>query len=260
MNYILKFNLSKGDGEFPEKKEVLEKYPDQNYEELVKSSMHFDFNNSNGSLPVIDWKLLDDGLSSLVLNDNGHVSGPQPIVWLKLANEVDYKNKGLWAEALTSDYILQIEGINESYYFQDHNGYSKVEPAKLYADEVWGYLEEILKEIQTDECKQYTPELLLTRKKSIIDNRILLSLEVNLSGYIFNYSYIFSNQEAIEVFNFSDTEYSDLDVDIPPKLTPPFRSKVTPSFQRKLTPSFRTKLTPCYQHFHVALFYTNFLA
>jgi hypothetical protein len=26
MNYILKFNLSKGDGEFPEKKEVLEKY------------------------------------------------------------------------------------------------------------------------------------------------------------------------------------------------------------------------------------------
>ena len=214
MNYILKFYLSKGDGEFPTRKDVIEKYPNANYEELIKSSMHFDFNNSNGSLNVIDWKLLDDGLSSLALNDDGPDSVPQPIVWLKLANEVDHKNKGLWVEALTSDYILQIEGINEPYYFQDHNGYSKVEPAKLYADEVWDYLEEILKEIQTDECKQYTPELLLTRKKSIIDNRILLSLEVNLSGYIFNYSYIFSNQEAIEVFNFSDTEYSDLDGNI----------------------------------------------
>ena len=50
------------------------------------------------------------------------------------------------------------------------------------------------------------------------------------------------------------------ELDIPPKLTPPFRSKVTPLFQRKLTPLFRTKLTPYYQHFHVALFYTNFLA
>jgi hypothetical protein len=49
-------------------------------------------------------------------------------------------------------------------------------------------------------------------------------------------------------------------LDIPPKLTPPFRSKLTPLFQRKLTPLFRTKLTPFYHYFHVALFYTNFLA
>ncbi len=67
MYYILRFNLRKGEGQFPSKQDVLSAFPDADYEQLIRSSLQFSFNNDNSLINIVDWKLVDDGLHSFEL-------------------------------------------------------------------------------------------------------------------------------------------------------------------------------------------------
>jgi hypothetical protein len=213
MYYILKYNLQKSEGGFPNAADVSAKFPNKDCEQVLKESMKFSFNNDNGLLPVVDWKMVDEGLASFQIS-NGDIEGyPQPVIWLHLEDEVDMDDNDAWADALSSDYVLSIEGINEDspFYFQDHNGYSKVESAEWLADEIWESLQETIANMEDDQSDDLSEDVEITRRKSHDDEGIALSAIIKNDDKEFVFSWFFESEDAISDFEYYNNEYSDSD-------------------------------------------------
>jgi len=212
MYYILRFNLRKGEGQFPSKQDVLSAFPDADYEQLIRSSLQFSFNNDNSLINIVDWKLVDDGLHSFELSDEGVVTGyPQPVVWLELEEEVDVDDEDAWTDALSSDYILTVQGVNddEPFYFQDHNGYSKVESAEWLADDLWDALKDYIQVMEDGDSKDIAPNMRITRIKETNDEGLVLSLEIQSFDKSCKYSWLFETEQSIDDFDFYDSKYTD---------------------------------------------------
>jgi hypothetical protein len=211
MYYIIKFKLKKGEGHFPLSSECDLAQANLTYEQLIKSSMRFSFNNDNGLLPVVEWKLVDDGLSSLILTEDGYSSGPEPVVWLQLEEEVDTEDSNLWSDALISDYILKVPGSNDDdpFYFQDHNGNSQVESAEWLADEIFDHLSELVMNMSDDESIAYSNDLQIIRNTSTSDDGINLRLKLKKNDAEYYFTWCFENEDALNGFDFNNNEYAD---------------------------------------------------
>lgn len=211
MYYILKFNLQNSEGRIPSKVDVLSVFPNSEYEQVLKESLEFSFHNDNNLLSVVDWKLVDDGINSLQLDGDEIVGHPQPTIWLHLEDEVDIEDSDIWEDALSSDYALKIEGINtdEPYYFQDHNGYSKVESAEWLADEIWETLQETIADMEDDQMNKVTDDTLITRQRSVEEESIVLSAIIKNGNLDFIFKWFFESDEALANFDFYNNEYSD---------------------------------------------------
>ena len=211
MYYILKFNLQKSEGRFPSKAEVLSVFPNSVYGQVLKESLKFSFHNDNNLLQVVNWKLVDDGMESLQLDGDEIEGYPLPIVWLHLKNEVDIEDADIWLDALSSEYVLKIERINmdEPYFFQDHNGYSKVESAEWLADEIWETLQETIADMEDDQMNKLTDDTVITRQRSVEDEGIILSAIIKIGNLDFIFRWFFESEEAIADFDFYNNEYSD---------------------------------------------------
>lgn len=211
MFYILKFILNKGEGNFPSKEDVSAAFPDANYREIIKSHLKFSFNNDNKMLPVVEWKLVDDGLKSMHRVLAGLENGPKPIIWLKLEDEVDTEDKDAWGDALNSDYVLSIPGINEDqpFYYQDHNGYSKIENAEWLADDLWEAMQEIVIGMKNGQSLEHSSGLFFKRDQKVIDGEFSISLSFNFNEVDIVYSWLFEKESAIVDFDYFNNEYSD---------------------------------------------------
>jgi hypothetical protein len=211
MYYILKFNFTKGEGQFPSSKDFLSAFPNSNYSDSIKNALHFSLNNDNELLPVIDWKLVNDGLSGMSIDEFGAVNGPNPIVWLKLAKEIDIEDEFAWVDILSSDYVLSMSRLNSNkpYYFQDHNGYSTIESAEWYADDLWDKMQEIVCEIIIGKSFENKSGLTFTFEKTENEEVCSTSLSFKFEDVNFIYTWLFENKSEMEVFNYYDQEYSD---------------------------------------------------
>jgi hypothetical protein len=211
MYYIIKFNLQGGEGHLPEQDVILNAFPEMSYEEVLKSHLRFSFNNDNEVLPVKDWKLVDDGLSYLSFTDDGLENGPQPVIWVNLEHEVNLEDSSAWIDVLSSDYVLQVPGINEDepFYFQDHNGYNVVESAEWLADDLWQIFQKIALKIMAGQIESTTSDLNLKLQKSQNEDYIKLSITFSFQQVQFNYIWFFEDEASITNFKFSDNEYSD---------------------------------------------------
>ena len=210
MFYIIKYNLEKGEGKFPTKEDVLAVFPESNYRDVLKSHLRFSFNNDNNLLPVTDWKLVDDGLKSLPRILAGIEKGPKPTIWLKLEEEVDIEDKDAWVDALSSDYVLSIPGINddEPFYFQDHNGYSKIESAEWLADDLWETMQEIVSGIDNGQTFEHNSGISFKREL-VKEEDYIVSLTFNFDGIDFTYKWMFETESAIDDFDYCNNEYVD---------------------------------------------------
>ena len=210
MYYILKFNLQKGEGSFPISSDVLAAIPDADYKDIIKTSMTFSFNNDNELLPLVEWKLVDDGISAMSFDDNSFTSGPKPIVWLKLEDEVDIEDKDTWVDALSSGYKLAINGVNddEPFYFQDHNGYSAIESAEWLADDLWETMQEIVSEMDNGQTFEHDLGLVFKREQTQEED-YSISLTFNYNGVDMTYKWLFETESAIEDFYYYNNEYLD---------------------------------------------------
>jgi hypothetical protein len=211
MYYTIRFNLQKGEGHFPTKSELKDLKSLDAYSDFLKKSMRFSFNNDNGMLPLVEWKLVDDGLSSLTFSEEGYETGPQPAVWLHLEDEVDIEDEEVWADALRSDYVLEIPGVNENepFYFQDHSSNSQVESAEWLADEIGEHLSELALELNDEASVTLSDELVITRTSSVIEDGIAVKLTLEHKGSEFIYTWYFENEDAMAGFEYYNNEYMD---------------------------------------------------
>jgi hypothetical protein len=213
MYYILKFNLQKTEGILPNEKEVLSVHPSKTYERVIKDAMKFSFNNDNDKLPIVDWKLVDDGKRFLHIKDGKFEGFPKPVVWLQLEDEIDIEDSDNWVDALNSDYNLKIDGINmdEPFYFQDHNGYSKVESAEWLADEIWDTLQETIADMEDNQSDKLSDDAEITRQRSNDNERIVLTVIIKSSDRNFVFTWFFESEDDLANFEFYNNEYSDSD-------------------------------------------------
>ena len=211
MYYIIKFQLSKSEGTMPSASDVTVAHPGKSYDEVVKDAMRFSFNNDNDLLPVVDWKLIDDGKESLLFSGSEMTGYPKPVIWLQLEDEVDIEEPDQWFDALSSDYVIEIEGVNmaEPFYLQDHNGYSIVESAEWLADEIWGSLQSSIVNMEDNQVSKLSDKFLITRQRSEEDEAIALSALIKNDNKEFVFTWFFEGEEALADFDFYNKEYSD---------------------------------------------------
>jgi hypothetical protein len=213
MFYILKFNLQKCEGNFPTKEDLSTIFPESNYKEIIKSHLRFSFNNDNNLLPVIEWKLVDDGLKNLPRVLAGLDKGLKPIIWLKLDEEVDIEDNDVWVDALSSEYVLSIPGINndESFYFQDHNGYSKIESAEWLADDLWEELEEIVRQLKNKQVLETDFGLVFKHELKKNGEEYVISLSFDFNSVHMTFEWLFESELFLDGFDYYDKIYSDSD-------------------------------------------------
>jgi len=197
----------------PTMTDVMAAHPNKSYEEVVKDAMRFSFNNDNDLLPIVNWKLIDDGKESLQFKSDEMMGYPKPVIWLHLEDEVDIEDPDNWVDALSSDYVIEIEGVNmdEPFYFQDHNGYSKVESAEWLADELWESLQSSIANMEDNQVNNLSDKFLITRQRSDEDEGIALSSVIKSDEKEFVFTWFFEGEEALADFEFYNNEYSDSD-------------------------------------------------
>lgn len=211
MYYIIKFNLNKGEGKFPSKEDILADFPDSNYSDVIKSNLRFSFNNDNALLPVVKWELVDDGLESMPEVLEGRENGLKPTIWLKLEEEVDTEDRNAWVDALSSDYVLSIPGLNEDepFYYQDHNGYSKIESAEWLADDLSETMEEIVNSMKNGQTFEHSSGIVFKREQKEKEGEYAICLSYNFNEIDVEYTWLFDSESAIKDFDYGDNVYSD---------------------------------------------------
>jgi hypothetical protein len=160
--------MQKGDGIFPKVPAILNLFPDNDPLLIIKDNMKFLLNNDNDMLPINEYKVIDDGLSYLEIDDDEYTWGPKPVIWL-LLNESLMENDSKWNDALQSDYELLINNINndEPFYFQDHNGYSRVYSLPWVAETLDDNLEAFVSHLDAGEAIQINEDLTILKMTKI---------------------------------------------------------------------------------------------
>lgn len=173
--YFIRFVMQKGVGTFPKVPAILNLFPDNDPLQVIKDNMKFLLNNDNEMLPINEYKIIDDGLSHLEIDDDEYSWGPKPVIWL-LLNEFLMENDSKWNDALQSDYELLINNINndEPFYFQDHNGYSRVCCLEEVAYAIDDRLSELGSHLKTGESVQINEDLTILKiaDVAVTDNKL----------------------------------------------------------------------------------------
>ena len=177
--------------------------------------MTFLFNNDNKTLPLIEYKLIEDGLKFLEIDDNDYIVGPKPTICITLEEEIDPEDYHYWFDARTSEYCLKIMGLNEDdpFYFQDYNGYTKIFLAEEVSDLLWTKFEEIAKlNLQESEFKFDDIILRIYRNLKIKESdssNINIAIEIEYYNQKYTWGFIFKNEEDLDRFEVSDNFYLD---------------------------------------------------
>jgi hypothetical protein len=173
--YFIRFVMQKGVGTFPKVPAILNLFPENDPLLIIKDNMKFLLNNDNDMLPINEYKVIDDGLSYLEIDDDEYTWGPKPVIWL-LLNESLMENDSKWNDALQSDYELLINNINndEPFYFQDHNGYSRVCCLEEVAYAIDDRLYELGSHLKTGEAVQIYEDLTILKIAgvAVTDNKL----------------------------------------------------------------------------------------
>lgn len=193
--YFIRFVMQKGDGLFPKIPAILNLFPDNDPLLVIKDNMKFLLNNDNDMLPINEYKVIDDGLSCLEIDDDEYTLGPKPIVWLLLNDELPEDDSN-WNDALQSDYELLINNINneEPFYFQDHNGYSRVYNLVSVAETLDDNLDELGSHLMVSEAIQINEDLTILKIADISENCYQLEITFNNRKYFWGRDLVFFSQ------------------------------------------------------------------
>ena len=209
--YFIAYNLQKCDGTFPSSKAIAHAYPEKTRDEVIAGNMRFALQNSDSSLPLVAHVLVDDGLGALSLTAESYNTGPKPVIWLKLAQEVDVEDDEVWSDALSSDYELSIAGVNNEapFYFQDQNSYSKVMSAEWVSDEVGDSLAEMVQEMEDGETTELTDGTTITREFHESNGKLQVKLVLRMATSSHSWTWLFKNRADVADFAFLDNTYTD---------------------------------------------------
>jgi hypothetical protein len=116
--------MSKGEGCLPDISSIPE---DKRNSEFIRSCMKFCEDFMEVEDYIESWKILDDGLEKIIVDEDYTISGyPSPIVEYILKDKIDPEEfkQGVWM----SRYRLMIPECDqdEPFYFEDRNGYTSV--------------------------------------------------------------------------------------------------------------------------------------
>ena len=211
MYYYISFYLQKGEGFFPNLEKIKSIFSSKDPLEVIKENMEFSFNNDNHLLPVDKYTIIDNGLENLGIDEDGAVTGPMPVMWLMLKEEIDPVDINYWQDAMMSDYKLSILGINDDdpFFFQDHNGYSKVIYSEHLADDLWAKLEHWAQKIDIGQKVDFDKNCSIVRKENLATESFNITLEISCKGEISNWGWIFESKKDLAHFEPSDNFYSD---------------------------------------------------
>jgi hypothetical protein len=120
----IQFIMSKGEGCLPDISSIPE---DKRNSEFIRSCMKFCEDFMEVEDYIESWKILDDGLEKIIVDEDYTISGyPSPIVEYILKDKIDPEEfkQGVWM----SRYRLMIPECDqdEPFYFEDRNGYTSV--------------------------------------------------------------------------------------------------------------------------------------
>lgn len=213
MYYYLIFDLRKGEGGFPDLEKIKLLFLSEDPLEVIKKYVVFSFHNDNQLLPVDKYKIIDIGLDKLEIGNDGMIKGPMPVIWLKLKEEIDSEDINYWQDALMSDYKLSIKDINDHnpFFFQDHNGYSKVISSEHLADDLWEKFKYWGKKLHQGQKVEIDKNLLIKRKENLEATSFDITLEVSCKGKISNWGWTFGSKKDMTFFRPDDNFYSDTD-------------------------------------------------
>jgi hypothetical protein len=129
MKLKIQFVLSKSSGVLPNISLIHKELQSFDY---IKSCMQFMPAFEDVQDMILDWKLLDNGLGDMSFDDDKLVGYPIPVIEFTLDDDSFVKSieeeknilHGVWQSA----YAFILPGVNENdpFYFEDHNGYSKI--------------------------------------------------------------------------------------------------------------------------------------
>lgn len=208
--YFIRFVMQKGDGIFPKIPYILNLFPDNDPLLVIKDNMKFLLNNDNDMLPINEYKIIDDGLSYLEIDEDEYTWGPKPVMWLLLNEDLDEKDSR-WNDALQSDYELLINNINneEPFYFQDHNGYSRVYSLEWVAETLDDNLDELGSHLMVSEAIQINEDLTILKIADISENCYQLEITFKNRKYFWGRDLVFFSQliESNDYLLGSEEEY-----------------------------------------------------
>jgi hypothetical protein len=176
--YFIRFVMQKGVGSFPKVPAILNLFPDKEPLQVIKDNMKFLLNNDSELLPIDDYELIDNGFSHLEIDKDEYTWGPKPVIWLLLNEDLEEKDSR-WNDALQSDYELLINNINneEPFYFQDHNGYSRVYTLEWVAETLDENLDELLSHLEVGKPIQISEDLTILKMVTMNSNTIDIESE-----------------------------------------------------------------------------------
>lgn len=211
MFYYITFDLQKGEGCFPDLEHIKSLFASKDPLGVIKKHMAFSFNNDNALLPVDEYFIIDHGLNNLEFVNGGLVNSPKPIVWLKLHEEVDPEDMDFWHDALMSDYKLSIPKINDTqpFFFQDHNGYSKVIYSEHLADDLWEKLEYWAQKLDLGQKVEINQTCTMKKRENHEGEPYNITLEISCNGNTSTWGWTFESREDLNQFEPSDNFYSD---------------------------------------------------
>lgn len=211
MYYYICFYLQKGEGVFPKLDKIKSIFSSKDPLEVIKENMEFSLNNDNFLLPLDKYLIIDNGLDSLGIDEDGVVKGPIPVIWLMLEEEIDPEDINYWQDALMSDYKLSILGINDDnpFFFQDHNGYSKVIFSEHLADDLWERLEYWGQKLYIGQKVDIDKNCSIVRKENLEAESFNITLEIIFNGEISTWGWTFESKKDLTQFEQSDNFYSD---------------------------------------------------
>ncbi len=193
--YFIRFVMQKGDGEFPKVPAILNLFPDNDPLQVIKDNMKFLLNNDNEMLPINEYKVIDDGLSHIEINEDEYTWGPKPAIWLLLNKEL-LEDDSKWNDALQSDYELLINNINneEPFYFQDHNGYTRVYSLESVAETLDDQLDQLGSHLKLSEAIQINEDLTILKIAEI--NEYCYQIEITFKNrkYFWGRDLVFFSQ------------------------------------------------------------------
>ena len=212
MYYYVSFDLRKGEGGFPDLEKIKLLFSPKDPLEVIKKYVVFSFHNDNQLLPVDKYKIIDNGLDKLEIENDRIIKGPMPVIWLMLKDDIDPEDINYWQDALMSDCKLSIKAINDHnpFFFQDHNGYSKVIYSEHLADDLWERLEYWGQKL--DLCQKVDIDKIcsIERKQNLEAEPYNITLEISYQAEISTWGWTFESQKDLTHFKPTDNFYSDI--------------------------------------------------
>ena len=197
-NYFIRFVLQKGSGIFPKISDIRKTFPKLEPLSLIKDNLKFCLNNDNELLPIIDFKIIDDGFDSLQIGEEEYEVGPKPVIWLQLQQNINPKDLHNWYDLLNSSYELSIEGLNDEdpFHFEDHNGYSSINYSEWVSDELWDKLYELAKHDFMPVDLKISENISISKfqnfKNKIIqteNDNVAIEIKINEEKYIWGFEF-----------------------------------------------------------------------